>query len=116
MPDTGNRSLRHFTYSDIESIDIRRKGSAGRGALAGFLIGAGFGIITGLASGDDKGEMLAFSAGEKAIALGLTAGGIGALIGLLVGGLAHKKFYINRKKERLKEMNTTLLERIYSPH
>jgi len=52
-----------------------------------------------LASGDDKGEMLAFSAGEKAIALGLTAGGTGTLVGLLVGGLAHKKFYINRKKK-----------------
>ncbi|MBA3499035.1 MAG: hypothetical protein H0T65_01595 [Deltaproteobacteria bacterium] len=69
--------------------------SHGRGAIEGLGIGGGIGIVTGavigLASGDDEcgddhgGCFLAFSAGEKAMILGVVLGGLGGLVGLVVG-------------------------------
>lgn len=69
--------------------------SHGRGAIQGLGAGAGIGALTGgligLASGDDDcsgedhGCILEFSAGEKAVILGIFLGGIGGLVGLVVG-------------------------------
>jgi hypothetical protein len=106
-------SLKYLPVSDIETISLRRKGSAGRGALTGGLIGVGLGIIVGLASGDDKPGWFSMTAGDKAFALGMMFGGSGSLIGLVGGAIAHKKFYIGRSRDKLQQMNMTLLERIY---
>ena len=66
--------------------------SHGRGAIEGLGIGAGLGGLMGgligLASGDDECEsecFIEFSAGEKAVILGVVLGGLGGLIGLVVG-------------------------------
>jgi hypothetical protein len=106
-------SLKYLAVSDIESIALRRKGSAGRGALTGGLIGVGLGIIIGLASGDDKPGWFSMSAGDKALALGMLMGGSGSMIGLVSGAMIHRKFHIGRSKENLQRMNMTLLEKIY---
>jgi hypothetical protein len=53
----------------------------------GMLIGAGSGVVIGLASGDDEGTFLAFSAEEKAAAAGIGLGLVGGAVGLIVGAL-----------------------------
>lgn len=109
-----NASIKQFGYPEIESVVLKRKGSVGRGALSGLLIGGGIGAIAGLALGDDTEGWFRLSAGDKAAALGLFGGLTGALTGALVGALTHHKFIINYKRENLREMDRTLLEKLYS--
>lgn len=51
----------------------------------GLLVGAGTGAIIGLASGDDQGTFLAFTAEEKALMGGAVLGLTGVVVGLIVG-------------------------------
>ena len=51
----------------------------------GFLVGAGTGVLIGLASGDDQGSFLAYTAEEKAAMAGVALGLTGAAVGLIVG-------------------------------
>jgi len=51
----------------------------------GFLAGAGFGGLLGLASGDDESGFMSFSAGQKALMGGVVFGVAGAIIGTAVG-------------------------------
>lgn len=73
--------------SDITALDIsighRRRGMEGFGL--GALIGGGFGIFLGLASGDDEAGFIQFSAEEKAALAGVVLGVTGAIVGLLAG-------------------------------
>lgn len=71
--------------SKVDSILIpgesRVASSMGWGALIGFCVGG----LLGIASGDDKGGFVNFSAGKKALGFGGLLGGVGAIIGLVVG-------------------------------
>lgn len=51
----------------------------------GMLVGGGVGALIGLASGDDPPGFLSFSAGQKAMAVGLMLGLAGGIGGLIVG-------------------------------
>ena len=113
--------LNQINYNEIEYIQYKRKGSVGRGIVAGILGGAALGAIVGLASGDDKVEegvwlsgLFAMSAGEKAASYGVVFGLLGGITGAIIGAVASKKFIINGKPSALKELNTSLLERVYS--
>lgn len=67
-------------------VGLGTRSHAGQGALAGFFIGAGVGVIAGVAEGSDPpNAFIGFSAGDKAAILGLTLGGVGAALGALVG-------------------------------
>ncbi|HWZ27473.1 MAG TPA: hypothetical protein VNX15_02870 [Gemmatimonadales bacterium] len=67
-------------------VSLGTRNHTGKGALVGFLIGAGSGVIGGLASGDDPPtSFVRFSAGDKAALLGVLFGGVGAGFGALVG-------------------------------
>jgi hypothetical protein len=57
--------------------------NAGSRVLKGFFIGAAVGALVGVASGDDPNGFVRFTAGDKAVILGGTGGGLGALLGLL---------------------------------
>ena len=109
-------------YKDIGLVKIRRKGSIGRGALIGAVTGIVVGALGGLISGDDDEEFnfprnLIYpqqTAGQKAVSYGIMFGLLGGVTGFIVGALAKKTFTINRNPSALKELNTTLLERIYN--
>jgi hypothetical protein len=102
-----------ISYADIQSIQLARTGSAGLGALIGFLVGAGIGVIAGLSAGDDKEGWFQMSAGEKALGLGILMGGGGGLVGLIIGITSKKKYSIYGNAGMLKEMNRSMLEKLY---
>lgn len=68
----------------------RRSTGAGavRGLVIGLLAGGAGGAVIGYANGDDDPGIVSFSAGEKAIILGVVLGGAGALIGGIAGALS----------------------------
>jgi hypothetical protein len=78
-----------LAFAQTEIRDLRV--SAGqdskwaKGWGVGFLVGGATGAVIGLASGDDQGGFVAFSAGAKAAFLGIGLGVTGSLIGSLVG-------------------------------
>jgi membrane associated rhomboid family serine protease len=108
--------LKPFDYGSINTVSLRRKGSIGRGLWKGALIGTVIGVIAGLASGNDdpNKDWFAMTAGEKAFGLGITGAVGGGLIGTIIGAVARKKFIINGKKEKFREMQLSVLERIYA--
>lgn len=109
-----SNTIRNYSYGDIDYIKMKRKGSAGRGALYGALAGAGAGALGGAASGnDDPNTWFAMTAGEKAAVLGVFFAVTGALVGLLIGAVSHKKFQIGGSREKFQQMETTVLEKLY---
>ena len=113
VPDGGSMKL--ITYNEIDHIKIKRKGAVGRGILAGGLTGFGVGVIIGFIEGDDEPDTwFSYSAGEKAILYGTGLGITGGIIGAVIGALATKKFIIKGSPSALKELNITLLERVYA--
>jgi hypothetical protein len=111
--DTANKGMQRFDYKDLGKAEIYKKGQVGRSLLTGLLIGGAVGALLGLASGDDsKDEFLAFTAGEKALALGVVGGSLGAITGLILGLSAHKTFVIRGKKENYDRMRTKMMKKL----
>lgn len=76
---------------NIETIKIRKNNNVGKGFLFGTLTGFALGGLIGLISGDDPPEdWFAFTAGEKAILLGVPFGVIGAILGGEIGTIKLK--------------------------
>lgn len=72
----------------VLEVSIDRHRQALKGLGMGMLAGAGAGAFIGLASGDDPpGTFLAFTAGEKAMVLGIFFGATGGVAGLIAGAL-----------------------------
>jgi hypothetical protein len=91
--EDANEGTPAFTRMPMGSIS-RLEVSAGhrpngaralRGAAWGFGGGALVGATIGLASGDDEGTFLAFSAEEKAVLAGVTLGAAGLVVGTVIG-------------------------------
>lgn len=126
-----NDHLTTYSYKHLEKLEIKRKGSALRGAWQGALIGLAAGVITGLVSGDDPvstydnpndplgtalniyANAFKMTAGEKALGGGILGAGTGGLIGALVGSLVKKKFIIGRNKQKFHSMRQNILEKWY---
>jgi len=86
--------------AQINTITLKKKNAGLKGTLIGFGIGAAIGAIVGLASGDDDPKQwFAYTAGEKAVGLGVMGGITGAVIGGIAGALAKKVFVIGGKKD-----------------
>ena len=114
---------------NIKSFSVKRKNSVLKGALIGFGAGAVTGIIAGFASGDDPvynepvydpftgilvalNNSLAMTAGEKAVGAGLGLGITGAIVGTVIGALAKKKFTINGKKEKFRDLQAEIMMKL----
>lgn len=76
-----------FDLTEIAVVKVFRRSKAGKGALTGFLIGAGAGITAGLLSGG-SGEDSDFLGGMAGMFLGGIGGVVGLVGGLLAGGSA----------------------------
>lgn len=116
-------------YNELASVKLKRKGSVGRGALYGGIIGLATGALIGFIEGDDKitpysgdplvdifiglGNAFAMTAGEKAVTYGLAAGGGGAIAGVIFGAVARKKFIIGSNRNKFDSMKTDVLQRVY---
>jgi hypothetical protein len=70
--------------ADIKAIRIVKKSKFWIGAGIGVLIGGAAGAILGYSEGDDPPDIISFSAGEKALIVGISLG----LTGFLLGGNA----------------------------
>jgi hypothetical protein len=83
------RRLATVDRSDITGLDVsvERERKVLKGLGVGALVGAGTGVVIGLASGDDEGTFLAFTAEEKALVMGIGLGAVGGVVGLIVGAL-----------------------------
>lgn len=81
-------TLDRSTVTSME-VSVGQRRAIGKGIGVGLLVGAGSGALIGLASGDDDPGLIAFSAEEKALALGLGLGLIGGVVGLIAGA-AHR--------------------------
>ena len=82
--------LSRVDLSDLRGIEVnRRLRGAFDGLMWGIAVGAVAGAIAGGAQGDDppSGDLLRFSAREKAIGGGLLLGGFGAVVGAVTGAL-----------------------------
>ena len=74
-----------LSYKNIDQVSIKRKKeNRWTGIGIGFLVGAGVGVISGFASGNDQEGFLSFSAEDKALRGGMILGAVGALIGGIV--------------------------------
>ncbi len=73
--------------SEIAAMEVATEGQRKvlKSVGVGLLVGALSGAAIGLASGDDEGTFLAFSAEEKAAMGGVALGLTGAVVGLIVG-------------------------------
>ncbi len=85
-----NRPL-EFSFiplANIEKMKARRKGRIGRGVFIGALTGFAIGGLIGLIDGDDPPDtFMAYTAGDKAIVLGLPLAVVGAGVGGLLGSI-----------------------------
>jgi hypothetical protein len=118
-----------FRYAEVNKMIVTRRGAALKGALIGAIIGGSAGIITGYISGDDPPcmesgqdflgigyalcEAFRSTASEKAAIGGSLGAAGGAVIGVCLGAIAHKKFMIGRQKTRYRDMQLSMLERLY---
>lgn len=66
-------------------VSTARRRNTGQGAAIGGLIGLTSGVLMGAASGDDPPGWFSFTAGEKALILGVGLAVPGLVIGALVG-------------------------------
>ncbi len=109
---SNHAGLRKISYNDISEITLRRKGSTGWGILIGALTGAAVGTIAGFASGDDQPDphnIFVFTAGEKAVGLGLLLGVTGLGVGAVVGAITNQNFIINNNKEKFDDFKWKLM-------
>jgi len=74
-------------FYEIERVVIEKKGHFWSTAGKGFLIGGGIGALIGLASGDDEEGFIRFTAGQKAISLGIGIGLSSALISGIIDAI-----------------------------
>jgi hypothetical protein len=81
--DTKGKDMSVYV-ADIEVIRIEKKSGFWKGAGTGALIGVGTGALIGFLDGDDSSGLFRFTAGQKAIIIGIAFGALGLLIGGIV--------------------------------
>jgi hypothetical protein len=110
----GVATINKYEFQDLKTVQFRRKGSIGRGAVYGGLIGLSSGALAGLASKPQSSGFLTFSRRDQAIIFGTLGAVQGLIAGLIVGAFGHKVFRINGRKERYNEMKTQISKKVYA--
>ena len=83
------KNYRIFNKGDVKIVLVPGNGpNVGSTVGYGFLAGAAFGVLTGLASGDDKPGFMSMTAEGKAMLGGLVFGAAGAVLGLIISPLS----------------------------
>ncbi len=104
-----------FSFTEIEKLQLQRKGNVGRGVLIGSLTG---GLLIGIAAAISTSSTSAntgfrYSTGGVEVVGGVFIGAVGgALIGAIIGALSHKTFFIRGKKERFDKMRTKMIAKL----
>ena len=75
----------YFRIDEIHTLEFRKKGNVGTGAIFGAITGFLVGGIIGIAQGDDPPGIFSFSASTKGLVLGAVSILPGALIGGIIG-------------------------------
>ena len=118
-----------FSPEQINNITLGKKNADIKGILIGLGIGTLTGIISGYISGDDPvytapgndpitrfavalHNLSSMTAGEKASINALFFGTAGALVGSIISLVVKKKFIIGGKKEKLRDLQTELMQRL----
>jgi hypothetical protein len=87
-------SAKAFHISALGGVTVGPGGHVLKGIGSGLLVGALIGGGIGLASGDDpSSEFISFTAGEKALILGIPSAVIGMLVGGMAGATIHDPHY-----------------------
>jgi hypothetical protein len=90
--DTISIALRDVTRLDVSRGRTR---NSGRGFGIGLLAGLSFGVLGGLASGDEEAPCLfCMSAEEQMVLGGVVFGGLGGLVGAVIGTLSYSERWV----------------------
>lgn len=110
----GSPNLSRIAVPDIESVSVKRRGSAGRGAGFGALIGAGLGTLIGYATYKNPAPNNTWDLGPGFDALGGACIGAlsGSAIGLTIGLTAKKTFIIKGRQDKYRYMQSKLRQRL----
>jgi hypothetical protein len=103
-----------ISYRDIDEVYVHRAGStwkgmgigAASGALTGLILGEVFGHTTTTSMGEIWGIPIEETTTKQQYVAMATVGGTlaGVIIGTIAGALAHKKFIIQGRKDKFREM------------
>ncbi len=85
-----NIEKQRIYFNNIKIIKFRKRGEIVKGVLFGAFTGFAVGGLIGLASGDDKGYIINFTAGEKGLVAGTLLTIPGAIIGGIIGSIKIK--------------------------
>ena len=97
---------------EISHITVVKKSHLLEGAGYGLLIGGGAGAVLGLAMGDDKPHFVYFTAGQKALLLGMALGAAGAIAGLIAGAEAGGAQIISMESRYTPEGKARILKKL----
>jgi hypothetical protein len=111
--------LEQIHYSDIREVKLRRKNSVIRGVAIGAITGLVAGVLIG-SSTYQKPKCnpqvdwfcFDFGPGLDAAAGGTIGMSLGGAVGGLIGAVAYRRFPIGGRKEKMKEMSVSVLERL----
>ena len=109
------KSVKFYSYLQIQETRVKRKGTVGKGIFFGILGGAVIGVISGLTepTTDVVDYILDISRGEKVAYSALGGGILGGIVGGITGAIIHRSFIIKGRKEKFSEMRNKLLSRVY---
>lgn len=103
----------NIAYQNLQVISVHRRGSFGRGALTGGLIG---GLSVGAIAAASTQCHDCSGPGVRGLAFvgGAIVGGfIGGLIGGIIGGSTERRFIIGGDKQKFDKMRLSVLEMAY---
>ncbi len=106
----GSRETRWDSVTSAVPIAAIERLEVSQGRRSRWLLGLGLGVavggatgaLVGYASGDDESGFLQFSAGDKAVMLGVALGAVGGVVGLVTGALSRGDRWQEVPRDRIR--------------